>query len=228
MDGVVVLEIGAKGAAVAGFDPATGETKWKTGDDAVAYQTPIPWKVDEILAAGMKQVFGIDPRTGKIVWQFEHDGGGGRGSSSMTPVPAGDDRILLPHKDDASMVIEVSRSNDKVDTKNKAENLVFQVEKQLEELPAEAPAEIKDGIQSKVDDVKEALKGDDLDKIKSTTETLEAAVTELYNAAQQAQAAAGGAGPMPDVQQAAPEAAEGESDEPKPAKGKVVDAEVVD
>ncbi|BCU75891.1 molecular chaperone DnaK [Luteolibacter sp. LG18] len=108
-----------------------------------------------------------------------------------------------------------------VDTKNKAENLVYQVEKQLSELPAEAPAELKDGIQGKVDAVKDALKNDDLEAIKSATEALESSLAELYQAAQAAQAAAGG--------QAAPQAeAAPESNEPKPAKGKVVDAEVVD
>ncbi|MBK1826543.1 molecular chaperone DnaK [Haloferula rosea] len=145
-----------------------------------------------------------------------------QGSSGLS-----DEEIEKAKQEAEAHADEDKKRVEAVDTKNKAENLVFQVEKQLSELPAEAPAEIKDGIQSKVDAVKEALKSDDLDQIKSTTETLEGAVTELYNAAQQAQAAAGGAGPMPDVQQAQPEASE-ESSEPKPAKGKVVDAEVVD
>jgi molecular chaperone DnaK len=109
-----------------------------------------------------------------------------------------------------------------VDTKNKAENLVYSVEKQLSELPAEAPAELKDGIQTKVDAVKEALKNDDVAAIKAATETLESSLAELYQAAQAAQAAAGTSA-EPEV-----EAAEGDSKEPKQAKGKVVDAEVVD
>jgi len=108
-----------------------------------------------------------------------------------------------------------------VDTKNKAENMVYSVEKQLSELPAEAPAELKSGIQTKVDAVKDALKNDDIEAIKSSTETLEKSLADLYQAAQAAQAAAGGA-PAPDHEEHA------ESSEPKPAKGKVVDAEVVD
>ncbi|MFC7337826.1 molecular chaperone DnaK [Haloferula chungangensis] len=111
-----------------------------------------------------------------------------------------------------------------VDTKNKGEQLVFQVEKQLEELPAEAPEEIKSGIQAKVDALKDALKNDDLDQIKSATSTLEAALQDLASAAQAAAGAAGGAAPDVDT----PEAEGSDSDEPKKAKGKVVDAEVVD
>ncbi|MCW1884769.1 molecular chaperone DnaK [Luteolibacter flavescens] len=113
-----------------------------------------------------------------------------------------------------------------VDTKNKAENLVFQVEKQLSELPAEAPAELKSGIQAKVDAVKDALKSDNIDAIKTSVSTLESALQDLYNAAQQAQAAAGGApGGAPDMDVEAPESG---SSEPRQAKGKVVEAEVVD
>jgi len=116
-----------------------------------------------------------------------------------------------------------------VDTKNKAENLVFQVEKHLAELPAEAPAELKSGIQAKVDAVKDSLKNDDIDAIKGSTSALEAALQELYNAAQQAQGAMGG-NPQPgapdvDVQ---PGDSGQSSSEPRQAKGKVVDAEVVD
>ena len=107
-----------------------------------------------------------------------------------------------------------------VDTKNKAENLVYNVEKQLAELPAEAPAELKSGIQTKVDAVKEALKGDDLDAIKKATDELESSLAALAQAAQQAQAAGGAA-------QTEVEPAAESSGEPRQAKGKVVDAEVV-
>ncbi len=107
-----------------------------------------------------------------------------------------------------------------VDTKNKAENLAFQVEKQLEELGDKAPAELKADLQGKVLTVRDALKSDDLDAIKAATTELEKTMTELYNAAQQM----GGAGAAPEVQPAD----ESNSDEPRKAKGKVVDAEVVD
>ena len=107
-----------------------------------------------------------------------------------------------------------------VDIKNKAENLVYNVEKQLAELPAEAPADLKSGIQTKVDAVKEALKGSDSDAIKRASDELESSLAALAQAAQAAQAQAGA---QPEVQQG-----EAQSNEPRQAKGKVVDAEVVD
>ena len=103
---------------------------------------------------------------------------------------------------------------------------MFQVEKQLSELPAEAPEEIKSGIQAKVDALKDALKNDDLDQIKSATATLEGALQDLASAAQAAAGAAGAGAPDVDMPEA--EGGDDSSDEPKPAKGKVVDAEVVD
>jgi molecular chaperone DnaK len=105
-----------------------------------------------------------------------------------------------------------------VETKNNAENLVNQVEKQLEELGEQLPAEVKSGVEAKIEAVKAALSADDLDGIKSATTELEASLQELAQAAQ----AAGGPAP-----EAAPEAEE-KSSEPKQAKGKVVDAEVVE
>jgi len=111
-----------------------------------------------------------------------------------------------------------------VETKNKAENLVHQVEKQLGELGEKLPGEVKSGIETKIEAVKAALKADDLDTIKSSTSELEASLQELAQAAQAAQsAAAGGAAPGG----ASPES-DGNPSEPKQAKGKVVDAEVVD
>jgi len=118
-----------------------------------------------------------------------------------------------------------------VEVKNNAENLVHQVEKQLDELGEQLPAELKSGIEAKVEAVKEALKADDLDVIKSATDELEASLQELAQAAQAAGAAAAGGGagaegaPMPDMDGGSDES---ESSEPKQAKGKVVDAEVVE
>ena len=113
-----------------------------------------------------------------------------------------------------------------VEIKNKADGLAHSVERQLEEIGDQVPEEMKSSIQVKVDAVKDALKEDNIDLIKSTTADLESSLNELGQAAQAAQAgAAAGAGATGGP---APSAPEGESSEPRQAKGKVVDAEVVD
>jgi molecular chaperone DnaK len=124
-------------------------------------------------------------------------------------------------KQDAEAHAEEDRKRaEKVDAKNKAENLVFSVEKQLGELGENAPAELKSMLDGKIQAVKDAITSDDLDKINTAASELESSLAALSQAAQQAQAGAA----QPDVE-AAPESA---SSEPKQAKGKVVDAEVVD
>jgi molecular chaperone DnaK len=109
---------------------------------------------------------------------------------------------------------------EKVDAKNKAENLVFSVEKQLAELGDQAPAELKEMLEGKIKAVKDAISSDDVNQINSAVSDLESSLQALAQAAQQAQAGAA----QPDVEPAE----EQTSSEPKQAKGKVVDAEVVD
>jgi molecular chaperone DnaK len=110
---------------------------------------------------------------------------------------------------------------EKVDAKNKADNLVFQVEKQVAELGDQAPAELKSMLEGKIKAVKDAISSDNTETINAAVADLESSLQALGAAAQQAAAAAGAQ--QPDVDPGEPA-----SNEPKQAKGKVVDAEVVD
>ncbi len=139
-----------------------------------------------------------------------------QGSSGLSQ-----DEIEKAKRDAESHAEEDRKRVEKVDAKNKADNLIFSVEKQLGELGDQAPAELKSMLEGKVQAVKDAIASDDVEKINSASSELENSLQALYQAAQQAQAGAGGA--APDI-----EPAETASNEPKQAKGKVVDAEVVD
>ncbi|MFN6095466.1 MAG: molecular chaperone DnaK, partial [Verrucomicrobiota bacterium] len=139
-----------------------------------------------------------------------------QGSSGLSQ-----DEIEKAKRDAESHAEEDRKRVEKVDAKNKADNLVFSVEKQLGELGDQAPAELKSMLEGKVQAVKDAIASDDVEKINSASSELENSLQALYQAAQQAQG--GAAGAAPDV-----EPAETASNEPKQAKGKVVDAEVVD
>lgn len=122
-------------------------------------------------------------------------------------------------KQDAEAHAEEDRKRvEKVDAVNRAENLAFSVEKQLGELGDKAPAELKTTLEEKVKAVRDAISSDDVAKINAATTELEGQL--------QALAEAGAAmGENPEVE---PAEDSGESNEPKKAKGKVVDAEVVD
>lgn len=117
-----------------------------------------------------------------------------------------------------------------IEIRNTADNAVYTVKKQLEELGDQLPAEAKAEIDPLVANVEEALKGDDNDKIKEASDALQNKFGELAAAAQQA---AAGAGVDPAAAAAAAAAGAGgaaagsddSSEEPKQAKGNVVDAE---
>jgi len=144
------------------------------------------------------------------------------GSSGLS-----DDEIEKAKREAEEHAEEDAKRAEAIQLKNEADSMAHQVEKQIEEMGDQAPAELKTEIQGKVDALKEALKEDDLDKIKAAKEDLEAMLNQLQQAAQAA-GAGGAGGPMPDMGGAAGEAPSSEPKEPKAAKGKVVDAEVVE
>ncbi len=83
---------------------------------------------------------------------------------------------------------EDKKAKDKVDTKNKAESLVYQSEKALGEIGDKISAEEKATIQTEIDMVKDALKTEDTEKIKAATDSLEKKfgeiATKMYQQAQ--------------------------------------------
>ncbi len=91
---------------------------------------------------------------------------------------------------------EDKQRREDIDARNNADQLVYQCEKMLSEEGDKFPENDKAEINSKIDALKEALKGEDINLIKSKQEELQAKFYEisekLYQAAQQAQAAQGG------------------------------------
>ena len=145
------------------------------------------------------------------------------GSSGLS-----DEEVEKAKRDAEEHAEEDAKRAEAVTTKNEAESMVNQLEKQMEEMGDQAPEELKTEMQGKIDAVKDALKDDDLEKIKSAKSDLEAMLGQFQQAAQAA-GAAGAGGPMPDMggMGGAP-APDDAPSEPKQAKGKVVDAEVVE
>jgi outer membrane protein assembly factor BamB/enterochelin esterase-like enzyme len=111
MDGVVVLQIGAEDGQVFGFDPASGSKLWSAGRDRFNYQAPIPYEINgrrQLLAAGGQKLQGIDPKSGELLWEYEHGGGGPGGWAAMVPVAAGSGRLFLNYKAEGSTAIELT------------------------------------------------------------------------------------------------------------------------
>jgi molecular chaperone DnaK len=82
-----------------------------------------------------------------------------------------------------------------VDLKNQAENMVYNVKKQLAEHGAKLPADVRAKVESAVANVEDKVKGDDKAAIEAALRQLEESVGDLSKAAYEASAAqAGGAG----------------------------------
>ena len=90
---------------------------------------------------------------------------------------------------------EAHQEDDKVrfeqaQTRNEADSLAFRAEKALTDYKDKLPAELVTEIQSKIDAIKESLKGEDLGKIKAATADLNTTMQKIGEAMQGAAAGA--------------------------------------
>lgn len=60
-----------------------------------------------------------------------------------------------------------------IEVKNGADDLTYQIEKSLRDLGDKVPSAERGAIETKVNELKQAAQGDDLDKIKKLTEELQ-------------------------------------------------------
>jgi molecular chaperone DnaK len=164
----------------------------------------------DIDANGILHVSAKDKKTGKSQ-QISING-----SSGLSQ-----DEIDRAKRDAEVHAEEDKKRKEFAEAKNKAEALIFQVEKQLADLGDKINDEQKKPIQDEIQKIHDALATNDTDKIKTATDNLDRMFSE---AAMMAQATGGQAPPT------GPADAPSEPTEPKQAKGKVVDAdfEVVD
>ncbi|RJX26646.1 MAG: molecular chaperone DnaK [Acholeplasma sp.] len=88
------------------------------------------------------------------------------------------------------------KKREEADLRNEASNMIFQTQKAITDLGAEVDASTKSKLESLIKDLEEALKGDDLDLIKSRKEALEKDAQEVavkaYQKAQEKQQAESG------------------------------------
>lgn len=140
-----------------------------------------------------------------------------QGSSGLSK-----EEIERAKKDAEAHAEEDRRKAEDIEVINKADSLAHNVERQIKELGEQAPAEVTKPIQDKVDALKKAAEAKDVAKAKELTEELEKMLANLQQAAQAAQAQGAG------CSGAGCDASSSAQDGPRKAKGKVVDAEVVD
>jgi molecular chaperone DnaK len=135
-----------------------------------------------------------------------------------------EDEINKMTKDAESHAEEDKKKREVIDLKNQADQLVYSTEKTLKEHGDKVSAETRGNIESAVNNLKEAVKGDNADAIKKASENLADASQELgkvlYEEAAKKQAASAQPG---QAEQAPPPPPEGEVKRKGPDD--VIDAE---
>ncbi len=77
-------------------------------------------------------------------------------------------------------------AKEKVETKNNAEQMIYQAEKQVSEAGEAVPADLKTEIDKQIAGIKEAIEADNTEEIKSKTEAFQALLGQLAQATQAA------------------------------------------
>lgn len=167
----------------------------------------------DIDANGILHVFAKDLGTGKE-----------QSIKILAPNKLSKEEIDKMVKQAEQFAAEDKKHREEVEIRNEADALVYSVEKTLRESGDKVSQEERLKIDQALAEAKEALKGNDTEKIKQTKERLVSAshklAEEVYKQAQQAR----------EKESAAGQGAQGSqtSGEEKPGGEKVVDAEVVD
>jgi molecular chaperone DnaK len=137
----------------------------------------------------------------------------------------------LPDEDIESMIKDAEahaeedrRRREAAEARNQGDQLVYQTEKTLREHGDKISAEDKAQVESAMDDLREALKGDDAEQIRTKTQDLAQASQQLASAIYQSGEQAGGGAGGPDGPGGGATDASGAEAGPED----VVDAEVVD
>lgn len=116
---------------------------------------------------------------------------------------------------------EDKAAKEKIEVKNRADSMVYQTEKQLKELGDKVPENLKQPIQSNIDQLKKEIEANDTEAMKNTMQKLEEQLMQIGQSVYQQQQQQGGAqGANPGAQQG------GQQQQAK--DGDVVDAEIVD
>lgn len=119
---------------------------------------------------------------------------------------------------------EDKEKRDAIDTKNQADSVVYQTEKQLKELGDKVPGPVKEKVEAKLGELKEAISGGSTQTMKDAMAALNQEVMQLGQSLYNQPGAAPGAGPAPGGADGPSESSSGKG----PDGNDVIDADFTD
>ncbi|KAG9133104.1 hypothetical protein Leryth_018663 [Lithospermum erythrorhizon] len=117
---------------------------------------------------------------------------------------------------------EDKEKREAIDTKNQADSVVYQTEKQLTELGEKVPAAVKEKVEAKLGELKDAISGGSTQAMKDAMAALNQEVMQLGQSLYNQPGASPGAGPAPGGETGGP------SESGKGPDGDVIDADFTD
>ena len=122
----------------------------------------------------------------------------GTGNSQNITITAStnlsDEDIDKAVKEAEQFAAEDKKRKEEIEVRNNADSLIYQTEKTVKDLGDKVSASDKDAINAKVEDLKKAVAGTDIEAIKTATEALTSTSYEVFGKAYQAEAAQNQAG----------------------------------
>ncbi len=121
-----------------------------------------------------------------------------------------DSEVEKMRKDAETHAEDDRKRRDLIEARNNADNTAYAAEKALREFGDKVPADVKSEVEGKVADVKKAAEGEDVDAIRTATQSLGESIQKIGGSVYQGEAApAGEAGPNPNPG-AGPDVVDGE------------------
>jgi outer membrane protein assembly factor BamB len=110
----LILNLGAKGAGIVAFDPASGKEVWKATDDAASYSSPVAATIDgarHVIFLTRAGILSLDPQTGAIrfskPWRARIDAS----VNAATPIVVGDDVFFTAEYATGAILLKARKDN---------------------------------------------------------------------------------------------------------------------
>jgi outer membrane protein assembly factor BamB len=115
IDDLVIVYAGASdGHGLVAYDASTGEPKWHVDGSGMNYSSPqlvTLCKKQLVLLASTSKIVAVEPATGGVAWEYEHDGQ--RGMAIVQPQQINSKSVIVPFGDGGGLArLDVELAND--------------------------------------------------------------------------------------------------------------------